>query len=88
MKTRLVLTLLCFHTVLFKAQEQAANLELPVCPARSSEKTWPIAVEINKVPVFCAPGNVVFCMQTQATQEVRRYSIAKQQKKPNKTKEK
>lgn len=89
MKTRLLLTSLCsvsFHIVLFKTQEQPPSLELPVCPAWSSVNTWPIAVKV--VHVFCAPGNVVFCVQIEATREVQHYSIAQQKKKPNKTKEK
>lgn len=81
MKTRLLLTSLCrvsFHIVLFKTQEQPPGLELPVCPAWSGVKAWPIAVEM--VHVFCAPADVVFCMQIQTTQEVQHYSVAQQRK--------
>lgn len=67
MKTRLLLTSLClvsFHFISFKTQKQPPSLELPVSPTWSSVKTWHVAVKINRVHVFCAAGDMLFCMQT------------------------
>jgi len=65
MRTRLLLASLClvsFCFILFKTQKEPPSLELPVSPAWSSVKTWPVAVKTSRLCVFHASGAMLFCM--------------------------